>query len=476
MPALSLEGLETELTVSLPWRVTVDLRGLDFKGLVQAIGEAAAAASSELLGWMVRAIERRGMEAQPDRWIHRGPLTRRVQVSWGTVPIRRTRVRDRTTGATYNLGDRLLHWRPYVRRSVAAVRTACELATSMSYRAARHGWQRMTGARCSVMNFWRMVQGAGQRLVREERDGVGEIRPQDPPPRAVRRVYLEADGVWLRRQKAGRRRRRSETSPATSPPTLPLAPREPDHWLMYVGADYSRLEPTGPSRRHAVDPQITVDIGDLCGFGRQWAWRVSRRFDLRRSANVLYLCDGEDGLFRLAQRHFPGALMPLDRFHVHQPWGRAFGLATPGYRTALSALCRKDLSRVRSLLALRGAGRRREVGEEVRGYLDRHASVLFTHEEGERRTTVGKTCPAPRRMGSGVLVLSLEGMEKTQALSREGIETQINRRMKRQGMSGSIRGARRLGKLRVLYREERRWDTFWSQMWSDPRSGKTDAR
>ena len=127
---------------------------------------------------------------------------------------------------------------------------------------------------------------------------------------------------------------------------------------------------------------------------------------------------------------------------MHRQLGRAFGLATPGYRTALSALCRKDLSQVRSLLALRGAGERREVCEEVRGYLDRHASVLYTHEEWERRTTV-------RKMGSGVI-------EKT-------IETQINRRMKRQGMSWSMGGARRLGKLRVLYREERRWDAFWSQ-------------
>jgi hypothetical protein len=102
MLVLSFEGSDTGLTVSLPLRVKVDLRGLDFKGLVQAIGEAATAACSELLGWMVRAVERRAMEAQPDRWVNRGQQTRRVQVSWGTVAIRRTRVRDRITGATYS--------------------------------------------------------------------------------------------------------------------------------------------------------------------------------------------------------------------------------------------------------------------------------------------------------------------------------------------------------------------------------------
>jgi hypothetical protein len=105
--------LDTKLTVSLPLQVKVDLRGLDFNRLVQAIGKAAAATYSELPAWMVRAAERRAMGAQPDRWINRGQLTRRVQGSWGTVPVRRTRVRDRITGATCNLGDRLLHWHPY---------------------------------------------------------------------------------------------------------------------------------------------------------------------------------------------------------------------------------------------------------------------------------------------------------------------------------------------------------------------------
>ena len=139
--------------MSLPVTVKVDLRELDFNGLVEVIQKAAPAACSELLGWMVRAIERRVMEAQPDRWINCGLQTRRIQVSWGTVPIRWTWVRDRKTGTTYNLGDRLRDWRPYVRRSAAAVRTACQLPVSMSYRAARHWWMRLIGGTYLVMNF-----------------------------------------------------------------------------------------------------------------------------------------------------------------------------------------------------------------------------------------------------------------------------------------------------------------------------------
>ena len=72
---------DTELTVSLPLQVKVDLGGLDFKGLVQAIRMATDAACSELLGQMVRAIEQRAIAAQPHRWVNREPLTRRVQVS-----------------------------------------------------------------------------------------------------------------------------------------------------------------------------------------------------------------------------------------------------------------------------------------------------------------------------------------------------------------------------------------------------------
>ena len=190
-----------------------------------------------------------------------------------------------------------------------------------------------------------------------------------------------------------------------------------------------------------MDKQILVETANWREFGRQWAWQVSRRFDVVRTPNQRFLSDGEDGLSRVARRWFPRALVQLDRFHVHQQLGRAFGLQTPGYRAALSALCRGDLGRVRSLLALRGVGRRRAVCQEVRTYLDRHEAVLFTHREWKRRTTVNK-------MGSGVV-------EKT-------VETQINRRMKKRGMSWSPAGARRLAKLRVLLADADRWRLFWS--------------
>jgi hypothetical protein len=330
------------------------------------------------------------------------------------------------------LADRLLGLRPYVRRGVAEVQTACELAVTLPYRAARHWWQRLTGLKTSLMSFWRMVQRAGQRLVEQERDEVGEIRPEDPPPRAVRRVYLEADGAWLRRQKPRRSR----------DPGPPPAPTKAGSLLLYVGASYSQLRQTGRRRWNAVDKQVLVEAENLRSFGRQWAWQVARRFDLARSPNQLFLSDGEDGLLRLTRRHFRQALVQLDRFHVHQQLGRAFGLRTPGYQAALRALCQGRLGEVRSLLALRGVGPRRAVCQEVRTYLDRHATILGTHAEWERRTTV-------RKMGSGVI-------EKT-------VETQINRRMKRQGMSWSPDGARRLAKLRVLYPDGPRWAAFWAR-------------
>ena len=432
---------DTELTVSHPIVLTVALEGLDFNGVVAAIRQTAAQACGELLGRVLREVERQAQGREPDRWVNRGQATRRLRLPWGEVAIRRTRVRDRQTGRTYNLADRLLGLRPYVRRGVEELQTACELAVTLPYRAACHWWQRLTGLRSSVMSFWRMVQQAGQRLVDQERDEVGEIRPRDPPPRAVRRVYLEADGAWLRRQKPRRPR-------ATGPPATGNGATQAKGGalLLYVGASYSQLHQTGRRRRNALDKQVLVEAQDLRSFGRQWAWQVRRRFDLARSPNQLFLSDGEDGLLRLSRRHFRQALVQLDRFHVHQQLGRAFGLRTPGYQAALSALCQGRLGQVRSLLALRGVGSRRAVCQEVRTYLDRHQAFLWTHREWERRTTI-------RKMGSGVI-------EKT-------IETQINRRMKKQGMSWSVHGARRLAKLRVLYPDGPRWEAFWARLLSE---------
>jgi hypothetical protein len=427
---------DTELTVSHPLLISLDPTDVDINALLRTILAEISRAAEELLGQAVRAVERWARDREPNRWVNRGQQTRRLRTSWGEVAVRRTRVLDRHLGETYNLADRLLGWRPRVRRGVDEVRMACELAAELPYRLARHWWQRLTGQHCSVMTFWRMVQQAGERLVFREGDEVGEIRPEDPPPRAVRRVYLEADGVWIRRQKWKRRRRPAEQ---LSDSASTLWPR---NMLLYVGISYSQLHDNGRGRRNTLDKQTLVETGNLRSFGKQWAWQVRRRFDLSRSPNQLFISDGDDGLSRLPKRHFRGALVQLDRFHVHQRLAQAFGLKTPGYRTALTALCRGEMGQVRSLLALRGTGERGQICQEVRNYLDRHESTLWTHREWKRRTTVTK-------MGSGVI-------EKT-------IETLINRRMKKRGMSWSPAGARRLSKLRVLYKDLDRWDAFWSR-------------
>jgi hypothetical protein len=413
---------DTELTVSYPLTISLQVDGWDFNRVVEAVQTAAKRASDQLLGLALREIERRARQQAPGRWVNRGQGKRRLRVPWGEVTVRRTRVRDRRTGKTYYLADRLLGLRRYVRRGLHEVRLACELAVSMSYRLAHHWWQRLTGRQCSRMNFWRMVQEGGRRLVRREVDDVGEVRTEDPPPRAVRRLYLEADGAWLRRQRPRRAKRSAWGASPCSPRTGPRGV------LLYVGASYSRLEQTGRNRRNAVDKQVLTEVGSVRSFAREWAWQVSRRFDLSRTPNQLYLSDGDDGLSRVPGRYFKRA--------------RAFGLGTRGYRTALSALCAGDLGRVRSLLALRGIGDRRGTCQEVRAYLDRHEKTLYTYREWERRTTV-------RKMGSGVI-------EKT-------IDTHVSRRMKKQGMSWSAKGARHIAKLRALSWNRDRWNAFWSE-------------
>ena len=121
---------DTELTVSHPIVITVAVDGLDFNGVVAEIRRAAAQACGEILGCVLRAVKRRAQVREPDRWVNRGQATRRLRLPWGEVTVRRTRVRDRQTGRTYNLADRLLGLRPYVRRGVEEVRTACELAVT----------------------------------------------------------------------------------------------------------------------------------------------------------------------------------------------------------------------------------------------------------------------------------------------------------------------------------------------------------
>ena len=92
------------------------------------------------------------MELLPRRWANRGQQVRTLRLPWGQTRIRRTRVRDRETGKTYNLADRLLGLVPLVRRGVSEVRTACELAAEAGFRPG--GVRPMDGP--AVLRPWRV--------------------------------------------------------------------------------------------------------------------------------------------------------------------------------------------------------------------------------------------------------------------------------------------------------------------------------
>jgi len=94
---------DTELTVSHVLALRVDLRGLDFNGLVRAISEASARACGELLGKACRAVERAAMARAPRRWENRSQQKRTLRLPWGQTRIRRSRRRWRPTLARMNL-------------------------------------------------------------------------------------------------------------------------------------------------------------------------------------------------------------------------------------------------------------------------------------------------------------------------------------------------------------------------------------
>src|SRR5438876_724484 len=99
---------DTALTVSQVLCVTVRLEDLDFNRLGAEIDEQVNRVKEALLGQAVRVLERQARQREPRRWRHRGQQIRRIQMRWGSVSIRRTRVLDTQTGQSYYLGDRLL--------------------------------------------------------------------------------------------------------------------------------------------------------------------------------------------------------------------------------------------------------------------------------------------------------------------------------------------------------------------------------
>jgi hypothetical protein len=244
---------------------------------------------------------------RPADWRVVGFRERTLVTRFGEVCFRRRLYRDEHGCYRFLLDEYLrLPAHQAATPDMQAICTA--LASELSFRKAAKRLKHVLAGVLSTSTCWRLLQRTGAAAARADAAAVEAVfeRGQALPEagqRAVERLYVEADGVYVRLQRQ------------------PQAHLELRNAIAYEG--WERL-PTARQAYRLRGKRVYSHVGQQLPFweGASLAW--ARQWDLSQVREVIIGGDGA-GWIRAGRAEFQGAVWQLDSFHLARACGRAFG-------------------------------------------------------------------------------------------------------------------------------------------------------
>lgn len=421
--------LGTALTVSVCVNATVTGRFQSVNDLERATVAAAQKAGCELYVEAFKAFQSAWLENRRDRFSAQRWRTIEWCTPFGPVELPVRLVREKASGKYFSLSKVLWRHKATRRLSPAVEQWAAAEATAQNYRPAARSLSRWIGSRVGHWLVWACVQFHGARRL---------LELDKLPPPAVQRLktpalITEVDSTWLKAQERNRR----------------SAPR---HFPVHLGLHYTgrmrRYQARGSTSVRLQNKTLLATTEPLACFGSQMQREASRRFEPQHH---VILSDGDEGLRWLRQNHFPQATWLLDRWHLTQAVRAFVADNQPEYHRIMAPVWRADSEAI--LASLRASPlrhRRPKQFRELFGYIlgNREGIDAWQDLPDHLRHSIRRST-APVKCGSGAV--------------EKNIEVEINRRFKRQGRSWNRLRAQRLLQLKLLLKNPRRWNQWWSK-------------
>jgi len=420
-------GVGTALTVSVCATARVTGGFDSVNDLERALLEATRAAGRQLYVQAFAALQEDWLAQRRDRFTAQRWRSLHWLTPFGPVDLPVRLVREKASGRYFTLSKILFRAKATRRLSPALEQHACAAATEQNYRPAARSLSRWIGARLGPWLVWACVQFHGaRRLLELEKTAPPPARPMNVPV-----LISELDSTWLKAQQ------RHRSGPVR-------------HFPVHLGLHYTgrqrRYQARGSTSVRLQHKHVLVSATPLAHFGRQFQLQAHRHF--RPGYHVL-LSDGDEGLERLRENHFPQTPWLLDRWHILQAVRAFTGPDANEFRRLMTPLWRADSEA--ALQALRESPLRHQRPKEFRelfGYLlgNREGIDAWLQIPARLRQGQGRAA-APVKSGSGAV--------------EKNIEVEINRRFKRQGRSWNPLRAQRLLQLKRLLADPRQWSVWW---------------
>jgi hypothetical protein len=291
--SIVLFGDELELEQARSWESQVFEQ-------VCVVAQAKAAAYLERLEEALYA-------QRPAGWVVIGFRERALVTRFGEVRIRRRLYRDRLGGYHFLL-DEYLGWHAYQAATVEMQAMCTELCGEISFRKGADFLEKWMAGLLSHSTCWRLLQQSGEAAASTRAEEVEAVFSRGEPiaqtgERSIERLYIEADGVYVRLQK----------QPQTHLELLSAIAYEGWERLPGTREDY-----------HLLEKRVYCHAGNRASFweGVSLAWAY--KWDLRHVREVILGGDGAAWI-RSGVETFANAIWQLDGFHLARACRQAFG-------------------------------------------------------------------------------------------------------------------------------------------------------
>lgn len=378
-------------------------------------------------------LEENAEDYAPERWRSIRQITPLGELE---LPTRVVRRRGSQQGGYLSLNKVLLGAKATKLLSPAVEKCAVMRATHLNYRPAAASFtEENSSVRFSHGLVWKCVQAHGRRLEQQLQRG---LQPEESacPDRGAKRVVTELDSGWIKQQCRGREDK--------------VRPPARGFWMHlsinYIGRQ-RRWERRGSREVKLSDKSLYASVSPMAQFGPKA--RRHRDHHYGFEAKGVILSDGDEGLERLREKHFPGEPWLLDRWHIDKRLKAVAGEDGEALRRMRRALYRADSEGLLKELAAC------ESQADPRHFSEAFGYVLGNREGIDAWNEIPKSLRTTRGRREAAIKFGTGGVEKN-------IEVFLNRRFKGQGRSWNPERAGYLASLRWLYRSKSAFDRWWS--------------
>lgn len=367
----------------------------DFTQLEEKVHGLAQGAAGKLLTFGLEEIDQR-LLARKDKTLKViGSRERTYVTCVGEIKIRRRMYKSEGDDEYIFLLDEALGLEPRRRISKRMQELALELATEMPFRRAAKVLGYIVPS-VSPMGVWNTVKAAGEEACGEAAALKKDVFEHGLVPegqKTVRKLSIEGDEVWVRRQRGKSK-------------GLGIK--------LVVGYEGK----TGPKKR-LLNRCSVAGVTDGSGIWEEASCAFAQKWSLSELEQVRIGGDGAAWI-KKGLEHFPGASYHLDPFHLRKRLTEALG-STEAYESVTKGIAELDREAVlrsidRALAPLRGVRKKRV--QDLKNYLVDNWPGIGQLPEEERLGTI-------------------EGQ----------VRHTIARRMKRIGARWTLEGADRMGRL-----------------------------